>query len=262
MYGLALAGLCIASARPMLVSFERREHATIILAIDSSRSMLSTDVRPTRLGAAKLAAETFLNRVPAGFRVGIVSFSGRAHVLNPPTVDRENLRAALQSLSARPGTAIGDALAGSLRLLPKAGPVASDVIVLLTDGNNTAGSVDRLRHGPGSASRRPLAAAGTASAKGVRVYTVAVGTKKAPPGSGVSTRAPNLLLLAQIAAETGGATYSASSSSQLNDIYSRLGGTVVLQRILTEITWGFIAAAALLALLGAALAGWWLRRIP
>ncbi len=248
LYLLALAALCISTARPLLISSERREQGTVILAIDASNSMRSTDVHPTRLAAAKRAASTFIERVPPAFRVGIESFSGNVRLVSVPLLDRAGLKRSLGSITVGPGTAIGDALTSALQQLSEQ-PAAGSVVVLLTDGNNTAGTVD------------PAEAARVAQQRGVPIFTVAVGTAQAPAGSGIHAAAPNRGFLEQIAGATGAGSYSASSSSQLNQIYGRLS-SIVVPRKEREITWMFIAAGFVLALLGGGLAAAWLRRVP
>src|SRR5205085_12499753 len=122
----APAAMMLGVARPHATLTVRREEATVLLAMDVSRSMGATDVPPTRLQAAKTAATDFANKVPKNFRVGVVAFSTRAQVALPPTTDRSLLRAALASLHTGEGTAIGDAvaLAASLgRRRPPAGVV-------------------------------------------------------------------------------------------------------------------------------------------
>ncbi len=248
LYLVALAALCVAAARPVLISQERIQHGTVILLIDASNSMRSTDVQPTRLAAAEKAARTFIKGIPPAFRVGIQSFSGTVRVVSVPLLDRAGLERSLSGISPGPGTAIGDALSSALRTL-SGEPSAASVVILLTDGNNTAGSVD------------PSAAAALAKERGIPIFTVTVGSGAAPAGSGVHAAAPNKALLGAIASTTGGATYSATSASQLKDIYGRLSSSVVPRKE-QEITWMFIAGALAFVVLGAALAWIWLRRVP
>src|ERR687887_2711496 len=120
---LALAVLCIAVARPHATSLVPKERATIILVLDVSGSMQSSDVRPTRLGAAQKAVRSFLDRVPPQIRIGMVAFSGDAEVAAPPTTDRGLLRQSLAGIGTFPafgGTAIGDALAVAVGLAKQA----------------------------------------------------------------------------------------------------------------------------------------------
>src|SRR6185369_13510493 len=115
LYLAAVAALAIALAKPSAVLDVPREEATVMLAMDVSRSMIATDVSPTRLDAAKQAAETFIKQLPATFRVGLVAFSTDARLVVAPTADRAQLQQALESLQADGGTALGDAIVVSLQ---------------------------------------------------------------------------------------------------------------------------------------------------
>ena len=108
---VALAAMIVGVARPHAVVSVPREEATVVLALDVSRSMKAEDVEPTRLEAAKAAAKAFLPKVPEKFRVGVVSFASRANVAMPPTEDRTLVESALDSLKPGEGTAVGDAIA-------------------------------------------------------------------------------------------------------------------------------------------------------
>ena len=116
LYLAAIAALALALGRPHMTLATPREEATIVLTMDVSASMRATDVEPTRMVAAQEAAKTFVDGLPDGMRVGIVSFADRAHVLVAPTADRADLHQAIDSLDADGGTAMGDALARSLEV--------------------------------------------------------------------------------------------------------------------------------------------------
>ena len=168
----ALAALLVALARPQMVVAVPRDQATVVLAMDSSASMTATDVEPTRLDAAKSAASSFLDKLPARFRVGLVSFSSGASVLEEPTEDREAVSSSLEGLEGRVGTAIGDAILASVQLAPEEDPQAPEskplfAVLLLSDGANSAG-ID------------PIEAVEVAKEAGVPVYTIALGTRPEP----------------------------------------------------------------------------------
>ena len=148
---LALAALLVALARPQAVVAVPRDEATVVLAMDSSASMTATDVEPTRLDAAKSAASTFLDKLPARFQVGLVSFSSGASVLQEPTEDHEAVSSSLDDLEGRVGTAIGEAIVRSVDLAPEVDPEAPAskplfAVLLLSDGANSAG-IDPARGG-------------------------------------------------------------------------------------------------------------------
>jgi Ca-activated chloride channel homolog len=117
---LALTALLLGAARPMARVPVPRDEATVILIIDVSGSMNADDVEPTRMAAAQRAASRFLDRLPARFQVGLVTFSSEAETLVPPTTDREVVRSALASLNANGGTAMGDGLARALDVIEAA----------------------------------------------------------------------------------------------------------------------------------------------
>lgn len=247
----ALVFLIVGVARPHATVTVPREEATIVLALDVSRSMKATDVEPTRLAAARLAAKTFLDEVPEKFRVGVVSFSTRAAVGVAPTEDRELVTQALDVLAPGEGTAIGDAVALSLRV---GQPPATDAdgqpvetppraVVLISDGARDGGAVE-----PGEAATQ-------AKERGIPVYSVLVGT---PDGvveeevTGGYRRIirvpPNAETLEQIAVASGGEFFAALDAEELNTVYEELGSRLGTREQDREITDVFAAIAAVLVL--------------
>jgi Ca-activated chloride channel family protein len=182
---VAVAGLLIALTRPVSVISVPGGQKTIVLAIDVSRSMCSTDVNPNRLEAAKAAALSFVKNQDARTQVGIVAFSGFAELIQPPTTDRQALEAAIKSLITGRRTAIGSGILEAIDAVsevdpdvrptdlgaanpaqlqpPPTGAYAPDIIVLLTDGASNTGPL-------------PLDAAGQAADRGLRVYAIGFGT--------------------------------------------------------------------------------------
>ncbi len=261
---VALALLVVGIARPHVVRDVTRDDATIILTIDTSRSMEATDVKPNRFTAAKEAALAFLEEVPDEYSVGIVSFSTNADPVLPPTTDREAARAALAELRLGSGTALGAAIARSVELAleeserqrPRAaGERSPGAVVVLSDGAQTAGDV------------QPRAAAERARELGVPVSTVALGTGDAvvevPRPGGLKERvvvAPDLPTLRQIAQTTGGTFAEAPSAAKLDEVYRDLGTRLAIDPKRVEITSAFAAGGAVLLLLGSALSSLWFRR--
>ena len=161
LYGAALAALAVALARPEATVAVPTEQATVVLAVDRSGSMRATDVAPSRLAAVKTAASRFLDSVPRKVKVGAVTYNGQADVLAAPETDRAPVRAAIEAIEAKGGTASGDGLQAALDLIRRDGdeqPPAA--VVLISDGKSTKGS-------------DPVAVARDG---GVPVYTVALGT--------------------------------------------------------------------------------------
>jgi Ca-activated chloride channel family protein len=250
---LALAGLVLALARPEATVAVPVERASVVLVTDTSGSMEATDVAPTRLSAAKAAAERFLDRVPDELQVGLVGYSDAAHTVLAPTQDRDAVRVTLGSLAANGGTATGDALAGALRALGERGKDAPPAaIVLLSDGATTVG-------------RDPAAAAREAGAANVPVYTVALGTAEGTvqtPEGQILPVPPDPDALRQIARLSGGRAFAAEDADALDAVYEGLGSRIGTREERREVSAGF-AAAGLLLLAGAvATALRWRGRLP
>ena len=268
---VGLAAMIVGVARPHATVSVPREEATVILAMDVSRSMKAKDVEPTRLEAARAAAEGFLVQVPEKFRVGVVSFATRAAVGVPPTHDRALVEAALDSLAPGEGTAIGDAVALSVRVgQPKqpegeegAGGEDEEVvvppraIVLISDGAQDGGSIE------------PAKAAEEAKEQGIPVYTVLVGT----PAGVVEERLtggferiirvpPSPETLQMLAEATGGEFFTALDDERLREVYEELGSRLGEREESREITDVFAGAASVLLLLGGALSAFLFRRAP
>ena len=275
LYLLALSALLLSLARPQATIPVPREQATVLLVMDVSGSMNATDVRPSRLVAAKEAAKSFLDQLPRSFQVGLVSFAGSAQVLVPPGNDRAAVRAAVDSLRADGGTAMGDAIERALEVgrpaggdpagAPAAGgspsptPVppadedpAPSVILLLSDGANSAGRTE------------PLQAAADAQQAGVPVYTIALGTPTGTLNSGgrrVSVP-PDEATLQRIAEVTGGRFFSAPSEQDLRAVYQDIGSRIGFVEEEREVTALFAAAALALLVSGGGLATWCFNRFP
>ena len=256
---VALVFLIVGVARPHATVSVPREEATIVLAMDVSRSMKANDVEPTRLDAARTAAKTFLDEVPEKFRVGVVSFATRAAVGVAPTEDRELVVTALDTLAAGEGTAIGDAVALSLRVgQPQGENVEAPprAIVVLSDGARDGGQVE------------PAEAAQQAKRQGVPVHTVLVGT---PEGvveeelTGGFRRIirvpPNPETLEQVAATSGGTFFQAPDAEGLQQVYEELGSRLGTREEDREITDVFAAIAIALLLAAATISVFLFRRV-
>ena len=284
---LALAAMLAAIARPAALVRLPTQQLTIILAMDVSGSMRARDVEPNRLVASQEAAKAFVADLPRGVRVGVVAFAGTAAVVQAPTQNREDIVAAIDRFQLQRGTAIGSGIILSLAtIFPDAGIDVSDsiygrdtrralpldparapekkefapvppgsygsaAIVLLTDGQRTTG--------PDS-----LEAAKMAADRGVRVFTVGVGT---PAGEvigfeGWSFRARlDEDTLKAIADRTRGEYFHAGTAMDLKKIYEGLSSRLVFEKQHTEITALFSAAAACLALAAGLLSLLWFGRI-
>lgn len=258
---VALILMIVGVARPHAVLSEPREEATVVLVIDTSRSMSSTDIRPSRLGAARGTAEAFLRSVPAKFRVGVVAFASLAVVTLQPTEDRELAQEALATLRTGEGTALGDAIVLAAELGQKEraadGTVPPTSVLLISDGAPDGGEVE------------PLDAAEQAKALGVPVYTVVVGTPEGvvevPLEGGFTQRIavpPEPERLREIASITGAEHFAATDPESLAAVYESLGSRLGETDVRREVTNAFAGGGIVLLVIGAALSALWLRRIP
>ena len=257
---VALAAMIVGVARPHATVTVRREEATVMLAMDTSRSMSAPDVPPTRLQAAKTAALDFARKVPSKYRIGVVAFATRAVLALPPTTDRELLRSSLDLLHTGDGTAIGDAvaLATSVGKNQRAdGVVPPTAVLLISDGARDGGR------------RSPLAAAQQAKKEHVPVYTILLGTPggvvqhKLPGGLNESIRVPpSAQTLQTIARASGGEFFTASNDRRLASVYDQLRSRLGHRKQTREVSDAFAGGAALLLLVAGAMSALWFRRVP
>ena len=292
---LALASLVFALGRPVATILVPSNAATVIMAIDVSRSMCSTDIPPNRLVVAKEAALSFVQNNTSGRQVGIVAFAGFAELIQPPTTNGRLLEDAIASLIPARRTAIGSAILRSIdaiaevdnRVAPSElsqstdpaalsvpeGEYVPHIIVLLTDGASNAGPL-------------PMTAAQQAVERGIRVYTIGFGTtNNSSPmncgdddpfgfgggfgspfgggggnfggGGGGFRREIDEETLQQVADTTGGEYYIATSAGELQDVFENLPTYVIATRETTEISVIFTGVALLLAILAMILSLRW-----
>lgn len=251
---LMLTSLTVAFARPTGLVRVPRERATVVVAIDTSISMMAEDVEPTRYVAAKDAAGRFVDRLPERFNVGLVSFSGTAQVLVPPTTDHAGVRRAVDRLSLGPRTAIGEAIFASLdtvAILPDGPGSPPARIVLLSDGETTVGRANEE-------------ASQAARAAGVPVFTIAFGTDEGTVtvGDRLVPVPANREALRAIAEETGGSFFEAESGRELRKVYEDIGSSVGYTRERREVGSWFVGAGLVLAALAAAGSMLWSSRLP
>jgi Ca-activated chloride channel homolog len=286
---LGLVVLAVGAARPQATVPVASSSATIMLAMDVSGSMCSTDVKPNRITAAERAATAFIKSQTGGPRIGLVAFASTAAVLVPPTADTNQLLTALGSLTTSFGTAIGEGILTSLDAIaqvdhsvaPTGATVsrsrgagyADDVIVVLTDGSNNRG-ID------------PQTAAKEAADRGVRVSTIGYGTDTPAPlacssaqfggfggaggsggggfGAGGRTGEGNPFdadygALMQISRTTGGTFYRAQDADQLSKALAKLPAAFTVVRKHLDIASWFAAGGGLLIAAAVALSLWWNR---
>ncbi len=285
LFAAGLVVLGVGAARPQASVLVPSDASSILLAIDVSGSMCSTDVTPNRLTAAQNAARDFIKAQDDGARIGLVTFAGIAALLVKPTTDKKALLAAIGNLRTSRGTAIGLGILASIDAIAEINPAVAptgvelpgivsnvdgeyepDTIVVLTDGANTQG-VD------------PVTAAKQAASRHLRIYTIGFGTTEPAPfvctasqlsgdvfggrpgqprgfggrrGQGIDEDA-----LTQVATITGGKYFQAKNARALTGVLMDLPSSIVLQRKDVEITVWFALVGALLVLAGVGLAQWW-----
>ena len=284
LYFLALALLLAAVSRPIAAVPVPVNKAVVMLAVDTSGSMMASDLEPTRMEAAKAAARTFVDAFPQGPKIGLVSFSTYATLMIPPTPDHEAVKQAIATMKPQEATAIGDGLLVSLKALPgrvvdvpesRPGPLAPPqppaptqppaatppqtedlapaAIILISDGGQNAGNTD------------PLKIAVLAKQLKVKVYTIGIGS---PSGSvfnyqGQMVFVPfNPTLLQQIAAVADGKFFMTSTAQEMRQIYRDLGRVLGWETRKMEVSSMFVGGAGLLLLAGGVISLLWTGRLP
>ncbi|WP_066366563.1 VWA domain-containing protein [Herbidospora mongoliensis] len=289
--GLALIAASV--ARPEATVSVPRDNTSIILAMDASGSMCSTDVDPNRLTAAIEAARAFIEQSDDGTRIGLVAFAGIAGLLVPPTTEKDQLVEALESLKTSRGTAIGQAILTSIDTIAEYNPNVTetgvdlaaptskgdyepDTIVILTDGSNTTGVA-------------PLTAAEQAAARRLRVFTIGFGTTEPAAmvctadqvsgdnwrgggggfgrwgdDSGLRRRVMQIdeETLTAVADTTGGKYFRAEDAGQLTEVLTDLPSEIGLHEAKQETTVWFVLFGTLLTFAGVGLSMWWNRGRP
>ena len=279
--------MILAIARPAAVVTLPSQHETVILSMDVSGSMRATDVKPSRIAAAQEAARAFVAEQPKSTRIGVVSFAATASVVQSPTHSREDILAAIERFQLQRGTAVGSGILIALKMIfpdaefdlrasnPRAQPLksspldptkaadksdsktvppgsyASAAIILLTDGQTTTGP-------------DPIESARIAADRGVRVYTVGIGTQSGETigAEGWSMRVRlDEQALKQIATITQGEYFYAGTAADLQKIYKNLNTKLFFEQREMEISALFAAAAAVLALISGMLSLLWFNRI-
>lgn len=285
---LFLTGLVIlfvALARPQAQVSLPRVEGTVILAFDVSGSMAADDLKPTRMDAAKAAAQDFVNRMPPTVQMGVVGFSDSGFSMQAPSNNPDEVLAAVNRLAPQRGTSLGHGIEAALNAIaistgtqrtqgqapgepnslslntpvPTAQPTpmpkgtyAPAVVILLTDGDNNENP-------------DPIASAQAAADRGVRVYTVGIGS---PAGTNVHINGftvhtqLNESLLQQIAQTTGGTYYNATDAQQLRSIYDHLDPQLFIRPEKIEVTSIFAGASILVMLAGGVFSLVWFNRLP
>jgi Ca-activated chloride channel homolog len=273
-----LAILAFALARPQAVVALPKQEGTVILAFDVSGSMAATDIKPTRMEAAKTAARAFVKSQPLFVQTGVVAFSDNGLSVQVPTNDPGAVMAAIDRLAPQTGTSVGQGILASLNAISagsSAGPPSETYSNLLLTptptptplphGTYKPAVIILLSDGENNENPSPLAAAQTAADRGVRIYTVGIGS---PTGTTVHINGFSLhtqldeATLKQISQITGGTYYNAQTEQDLVNIYKRLDTQVVNKPEQTELTALFAGASTFLMLIGGLFSLLWFSRLP
>jgi Ca-activated chloride channel family protein len=283
---LSLAFMAIAVARPQAVVAVPSQEGTVILAIDVSGSMLAEDMKPNRMEAAKAAARAFVDKQSESVKIGVVSFSGDASIVQSPTTDKTLVIAAINRLRPQRATAIGRAILISLdaifegseddlpsSILQQQGqpgasaaprPTATPLPAYL-QGQHAAASIVLLSDGQNNQFPPPLDVVDQAISRGVRIYTIGVGSANGAivrlQGRAVRT-ALDETTLKRVAELTDGEYFNASTESDLRKVYENLTTELVIRNEKTELTAYATLAAAVLAVFAGAFSLLWFNRLP
>jgi Ca-activated chloride channel family protein len=276
---LALTVMIFALARPVATVTLPTQEGTVILTMDVSGSMFADDLKPTRMEAAKSAARAFVDKQPPGVRIGVVSFSDNGAVVQAPTNDRAAVLAAINRLQPQRATAIGRGLLSSLdaifeaddepappaRLPPDVTPTPTPTPTPVPKGQYAPAIIVLLTDGENNAFPPPLQIIQQVVDRGIRVYTVGLGTPEGAvlkiQGRSIRTRLDEPTLK-RIAEQTDGAYYNASNENDLRAIYENLATRLVMRAEKQELTAGFTGIAIILSLCAGILSLLWFNRLP
>jgi len=244
---LAVAAIALGVSGPHLTMPVPVRDGSVFICIDTSGSMASTDVFPTRAQAAKAAARAFIDESPAGTKIGIVAFAGAASIVAPLNADHRAVIGALDDVPLPNGaTAIGDALKLAAQMFPTTG---HRVVILVTDGVNNSGT-------------DPTEVAQWLGAHHIPIYTVGIGTANGGLIPGTNEEATiDEEALRGYAEVSGGAYARVENATELHDALARLGRVTSLQQKPVDASLGFTVAGAV-GMLAAFLAGFGLGRYP
>lgn len=267
---IGLTLLLLALARPQMTVNLPRMEGTVILVFDVSGSMAAEDLQPNRMAAAKVSASEFVQQQPSGVQIGVVAFSESGLAVQAPTNDQDAVLASINRLQPEQGTSLGYGILAALNTMdvingeategedaPTPTPVPAGtyrpaIMVLLTDGENTAPP-------------DPFEAAYAAAERGVRIYSIGIGSKEGTTlninGYTVHTQL-NETALEQIAGLTGGEYYHAGSLEDLEKIYQNISPELVIRPDKMEVTSIFAGASILMLLLAGGLMLVWFGRLP
>jgi Ca-activated chloride channel homolog len=262
--GLSL--LTIAMARPAATVNLPRLGGTVILAFDVSGSMAADDFKPTRLDAAKKAAQQFVDKQPVGVQIGVVAFSDSGFSVQVPTGDRDSVLAAINRLTPQRGTSLANGILVSLNTIAAGAnsptnfysnntPAPTPTPTPMPPGQYSSAAIVLLSDGENNEQPDPLTAAKAAADRGVRIYSIGIGSAAGSllhlEGLTIRSRLDEPMLR-QLASQTGGTYFNAPTESDLLQIYNNLRPELSIKPEQTEIT-ALVAGAGTVFLMAAAL---------
>ena len=274
---ISITILIVALARPQTVISLPRIEGTVILTFDASGSMAADDFKPTRMEAAKAAVRDFVERQPPSVRIGVVAFSDSGFAVQAPSNNQDVILAAVDRLTPQRGTSLAHGIEASLnaiasgtgqsntRFYSNRVPTLTPTPTPVPQGTYTPAVIVLLSDGENNESPDPLEAAQTAADRGVRIYTVGIGSAAGSilhiNGFTVRTRLDEAMLQ-QIALITGGTYYDAQNEQDLRSIYDNLAPQLVIKPAKMEVTSVFAGASILVLLIGGTFSLLWFSRLP
>jgi Ca-activated chloride channel family protein len=245
----ALALLTVALAGPTSEQRVPRNRATVMLVVDVSLSMKATDVKPSRLEAAQVAAKSFAEGLTPGINLGLISFAGSATVLVAPTTDRAAVTQSIDGLKLAQSTATGDALVAAMASIDSFGKVVGGAegppparIVLMTDGKETVGT------------RKAFDAAEDAKKAGTPISTISFGTENGVVD--IEGRQQSVPVdddsMKEIAKISGGEFFKAASAEELRRVYDTLGEQIGYEKKQADASKPWLLLGTMTAMLAAA----------
>ena len=284
---VALSSLLIASARPVAAPTLPVNKAAVIVTLDTSKSMLADDIKPSRLDSAKRIAEEFIKLAPATTQIGLVTFSDRASNLVPPTTDREQLLEALKRVKAAENTSLASAIVSGVKALPGrkglqtptelqprgfgpngqpiAPPPAGPNAPKVDPATLPPGALLILSDGVSNVAPDPRLAAKFAETNKVKLYTVAVGREG---GAVARVQGQDYFIpfdpksLEQLAQLSPGKHVFPPTKESMSAIYKELGTVIQWEATKLEVSGLLSGLAVGLMLVGGGLSLRWQRRVP
>jgi len=273
----AIGIMIIALARPQTVVSLPRLEGTVMLAFDVSGSMKADDIKPTRIAAARDAAKAFVQKQPVTVQVGVVAFSDSGISVQAPTSAKQEVLDALDRLTPQRGTSLANGITASINAIevvqhpapPKyysnVTPQPTPSPTPVPQGTYTPAAIVLISDGENNENPDPMLAAKAAADRGIRIYTVGIGSPQ-----GADLHIDGFIIHSQldeqmlkgISDETGGTYYNAQTAQDLTKVYDDLGKTLVVKPEQTEVTSIFAGLSIVILIIGGVFSLMWFSRLP